>query len=128
MNTTEQTSVPQAESFREWCKIEIFGHQEIAGLVTVVNLAGPMYRVDVPDAAGNTLFTKYYSPNSIYSITPVAKQIAIGLAVKMDVRPVTRFELAQLARQEAPQLPMGEGCSNGNPVDDGLDHEDDDDY
>jgi hypothetical protein len=109
MNAPEQTT----NEFADWALVELFGHQKIAGFCSVQNIGQAMIRVDVPDATGNTLFSRFYSPSAIYSISPVSKQIAIGIAVKLDMPPVTRFDLAQLSRQSAPQLPMSEEDKEG---------------
>jgi hypothetical protein len=111
---------PQTQAFREWALIELMGHQQIAGLVTEANICGPLWRVDVPDAAGNILYTRYYSHAAVYSVCPVSRQIAIGLAAKIDNIPVTRFDLAAISRQDAPQLPgiSGEESDPDDPTDD----------
>jgi hypothetical protein len=97
---------PESE-FKEWALLELFGHQRIAGLVTEAKIgSGAFVRVDVPDDLGKTRFTKFYNPSAIYAITPVDKQIAIGLAVSMAVEPVTRYDIAKLGLQPPPELPF----------------------
>ncbi len=118
LNTTPP---PEAEIFEQWAKIELTGRNVIAGLVRSKNPLAPLLRVDIPDAAGNTLFTTFVNPQSIYRLTPVDKQIAIGLAVKLDVQPVTRYSLTQFAN--TPELP-GIGDENS---DSGMVHDDPED-
>lgn len=116
-------NAPQTDVFNEWAKVELMGHSEIAGHVTVQNVAAPMLRVDVPDAAGNILYSRLFNPAAIYSITPVAMQIAIGLAVKMDAKPISRFDLAKLAQQAPPMLPgIEQGQLDADPDED-LDYD-----
>jgi len=83
--------------FEHWALVELMGHQRIAGLVSEVAVAGKgMIRVDVPDAKGETLFSRFYSPDAVYCVSPTDKQIAIGLALKCASRPVSIYDLSRL--------------------------------
>ena len=98
---------PKNQVFDEWAKVELFGHQVIVGRVTEATLAGGAFlRVDVPEVNGNPAFTRFFGPSAIYSITPVAEQIARDLLQVYRKEPVTRYEL--------PQLP-GPGRAAGDP-------------
>jgi hypothetical protein len=91
----EQPSTHQ--TFDEWAKVELFGHQVIVGRVTEATLAGGSFiRVDVPAVNGNPAFTRFFGPSAIYSITPVSEQIARDLLQVYRKEPVSRYELSQL--------------------------------
>lgn len=100
MTPEEQTDA----SFRHWAVVELMGHQKIAGLVEATQIAGaPFLRINVPNAAGATRFSRFYSPSSVYCISPCDKQIAIGVALKLDAEPVQRYQLAELANTKPAQ-------------------------
>ncbi len=93
--------------FENWCLIELFGHQRIAGLVTEQVIGGQGFvRVDVPELDLTSLpgpelgkisgFTRFYGAGAIYSITPVSEEICRAAAEAMRVRPVNVY---------IPQLP-----------------------
>lgn len=85
-----------------WALVELMGHSRIVGLVTEQTVAGsPMLRVDVPtpDGAG-TKFTRFFSGNAIYGISPIEKPIALILAARQDAVPVKQYELPQLAAMD----------------------------
>lgn len=87
--------------FSHWALVELMGHQRIAGLATEVNIAGKGFiRVDVPNEKGEFIFTRFYAPDAIYCVSPVDKQIAIGLAVKCASRPVNIYDLARLVEDK----------------------------
>jgi hypothetical protein len=92
--------------FEHWALVELMGHQRVAGRVTEESVAGKSFlRVDVPDAKGETVCTRYYSPEAVYCISPTDRQIAIGLAAKTAVRPVTIYDLARMGEDKK----IGEG-------------------
>ncbi len=82
------------EPFQSWALVEIMGHVRLAGLITEESLFGSvMLRVDVPNAEGETVFTRYFGGSSIYSISPVTKEIAIALAKNICAKPVTVYDI-----------------------------------
>jgi hypothetical protein len=88
--------------FEQWALVELMGHQRIAGLVSETTIAGQaMLRVDVPDQTGIIIFSRFYGPAAVYCISPTDRQIAIGLACKCAVRPVTIYDLAKLSADKA---------------------------
>ncbi len=66
-----------AQPFHGWSIVEVMGHRQTCGMVTEVMIAGAqMLRVDVPgDGDGVILATQYYSPASIYCLTPTTEGI-----------------------------------------------------
>ena len=97
MNSTTTPETPSNTKFEHWALVELMGHQRIAGLVSEVNLAGRGFiRVDVPNQTGEILFSRFYSPDAIYCVSPTDRQIAIGLAIKCASRPVSIYDLSNL--------------------------------
>jgi hypothetical protein len=83
--------------FEHWALVELMGHQRIAGLVSEQTIGGKGFiRVDVPKANGEIAFTRFFGPDAIYAISPTDRQIAIGLAIKAALRPVSVYDLASL--------------------------------
>lgn len=93
----------QKKTFDEWALVELFGHARIVGRVTEATIAGGTFiRVDVPDKDGNnTVFTRYFGPGAIYSMSPIDRDLALHLAAQQDSAPVKRYEMP-------PQLRDGE--------------------
>lgn len=87
--------------FEEWALVEIMGRQRIVGKVTEATLAGGAFlRVDVPDPkTGETLFTRFYAPGSIYCISPISREAALRMSEQISAEPVSRWELPQLAEK-----------------------------
>lgn len=79
-------------TFENYCIVELFGHQKIAGHVTEQVIAGQGFiRVDVPATSRQPEFTRMFGSGAIYSITPVEKEIAERAAESIYVEPVTVY-------------------------------------
>ncbi len=66
------------EKFSQYCIIELFGRQVIAGLVTEQTIGSSSFvRVDVPAIDGRAAFTRFYGDKAIYCITPVSYEAAV---------------------------------------------------
>ena len=97
---TTRVDIPVKEpsKFSEWCVLELMGHRRLAGKVTEEQIAGAgVLRLDVPGADGQPDVTQFYSPSSLYCITPVTEEIARAMAQRYRPEPVHRYELAALA-------------------------------
>ena len=92
--------------FDQWCIVELFGHQVIAGKVREQTIGGSTFvRVDVPDVENGSIgFTRFYGQGAIYSITPVSEDAARLAARRCAPRPITIYipELALPARISEP--------------------------
>ena len=101
-------------TFKEWCVLELMGHRKLAGLVTEQEIAGHGFlRLDIylrqtpitvgpdtgpiPIKSEAPVSTQFYSPSSVYAITPVSEDTARAFAEGNQPAPVTRWELPQLA-------------------------------
>lgn len=88
------------ESFNEWAKVELMGHNVIVGRVSEATLAGGAFlRVDVPAIGDQQAFTKYISPAAIYAISPISEAVARALVERYRPEPVSRFEMPQIAEK-----------------------------
>jgi hypothetical protein len=86
----------EKKPFDEW---ELFGHARIVGRVTEATIAGGAFiRVDVPDKDGNTIFTRFFGPSAIYSMSPISREMALHMAAQQDSAPVKRYELPPALR------------------------------
>jgi len=110
-----------SEKFESWAVVELFGHQKIAGRVSEQQIAGStMLRIDVPEAEGQTGFTRFYGGNAVYSITPT-DEVTTRRAVEMlQARPITIYGVIAPERQIEARLTDSE--------DDYPDEDDEDSY
>lgn len=71
-------------SFEEWCIVELFGHNRIAGLVREATVGGCNFiRVDVPNRDGEGwMYSKLYGNGAIYAIN-ITSQEQVRKAVEM---------------------------------------------
>lgn len=103
INIGKATKMQQeiSEKFEQWCIVEIMGHNVFAGFVTERTLGGTaMIQVDVPAVdEKHPAFTKLFSANAIYAISPTTEQHAREAAARIRQRPVTLYILPEPARQ-----------------------------
>lgn len=93
-------------AFSEWCVLELMGHRKLAGLVTEQQIAGQGFlRLDIYKAGepltlapqeDSHVATQFYSPSSVYCITPCSEDTARAFATAHQIQPVSRWELPQL--------------------------------
>lgn len=80
---------PVHEAFDQWALVEVMGHQQYAGRVSEITIAGDGFlRVDVPANGEVAAFCKILSPKSIYGLTPLDEKAARVLAANLERRPV----------------------------------------
>lgn len=85
-------------NFEQWCIVELFGHQQIAGRVSEQAIGGCSFiRVDVPPVGDQPAFTKLYGSGAIYAMTPVTEEIALRAASIMRSHPVEVYYLPRPA-------------------------------
>ena len=100
----------EPDTFQEWALLELMGHRRIAGLVSEQQLAGaPFVRIDVyQPLAPNPSVTQFYSPSSVYCITPITEEMAREFADTHLPQPIARYELAApLAAEAEPDMEPG---------------------
>jgi len=104
---TEETN-----EFRQWAILELFGHRQIAGLVSEQNIAdGPFVRVDVPATKASDAYTKFFNASAIYAITPCTEEAATIAATQLQIRPVSEWVVPNR------QLPAGRAIVDDDPID-----------
>ena len=82
----------EKKSFDQWCVVELFGHQVIAGKVTEQEIGGCSFiRVDVPAVGGEIEYTRFFSQGAISSITPVSEEVAKVAIKDFSSRPISVY-------------------------------------
>lgn len=93
-NPPEEEKKVTDVKFESWAIVEVMGHSRYVGFVSEQAIGGCSFvRVDVPDAPGCPAFTKLLSQGSIFAITPVAEDVARGMATKARTQPVSVWDL-----------------------------------
>ena len=91
------------ETYEGWSILELMGHRKLGGYVREQEIAGHGFlRIDIPgptgpDGAATAAATQFYSPASVYAITPTTEAMARAVAVRYQPEPVTRWELPEPA-------------------------------
>lgn len=87
------------DDYEGWAIVELMGHRRLAGVITPVEMYGTkLLRLDVPDddAEGGIPFTThFYSPGSLYCLTPTSEDTARQVAGLARPAPVARWELPE---------------------------------
>jgi hypothetical protein len=84
----------QGNAFEGWAILELMGHRRLAGYVREVEIAGAgLLRIDVPGAGAEPIATQFYSPASLYCLTPTTEEMARAVAKRSRPEPVHRWEL-----------------------------------
>lgn len=90
------------QRFQQWAVLELMGHRRLAGLVTDEEVFGvSLMRLDIPGQDGEKPITQYYSPSSLYCLTPTTEEVARSVAAHNRPQLVNRWELP------APKPEMG---------------------
>jgi hypothetical protein len=77
--------------FEEWAILELMGHRLLAGKVSDAVIGGGVFlRVDIPSKNG-LYSTQFYSPQSVYCITPTTEEIARAIAEQCQPQPVYQW-------------------------------------
>lgn len=96
--------------FDQWCIVELFGHQRIAGRVTEQTVGGCAFvRVDVPAVGDIPGYTRLLGQGAIYAINPVTEELSRAAAAAYRAVPVSPYELPELrALRSQGALPIDE--------------------
>jgi hypothetical protein len=103
--------------FEEWAILELMGHRRLAGKVSEAAIGGGAFiRIDMPMRDGS-MSTQFYSPGSIYCITPTTEDIARTMSLGYQPEPISRWEFKQLVAATTAKSPDGldidEGLEDG---------------
>ena len=79
--------------FQSWALVELFGHNQLSGLVTEQVIAGQSFvRIDVPKTSKTPAFTKYHLPTAVYGLTPVEEDYATRMAERINAQPINDYK------------------------------------
>lgn len=96
------------EPFQEWVILELMGHRKLAGRLSEREIAGKGFlQLDIPGADGG-FHSEIYSPDSVYCITPVEKQIAETMAMDIRRMPIHRLYAERVLKAHQLSLPVGD--------------------
>jgi hypothetical protein len=94
-------------AFKEWVVLELMGHRRLAGLLTEQEIAGHGFlRLDIHgpirykptgEAIDEKIATQFYSPSSVYAITPTSEATARAFAERNQPAPISRWDLPLLS-------------------------------
>lgn len=97
----------EEKPFEQWAVVELFGHQQIAGMVSEQVIAGQGFvRVDVPACGDQEAFTRLFGTGAIYSIIPTTEEIATAFARRNVARPINAWQLALPEPDDDPEPPF----------------------
>lgn len=86
----------EVDKFEVWALVELFGHNKIVGKCTERNIAGTNFLfVDVPETKGNPAFTRLIGGAAIYAINPITEELARTMAERLDVQPITAWDVTK---------------------------------
>jgi hypothetical protein len=84
-----------AETYEGYSILELMGHRRLGGYVREQTIAGTGFlRIDIPGEGDEPPITQFYSPTSVYGLTPVTEEMAKAVARRNRPQPVARLELA----------------------------------
>lgn len=107
------------EVFEGWGVLEVMGHRRLGGYLREQEIAGHGYiRIDVPATDNAAAMTQFYSPGSVYAITPVTEEIARAAARRGTPEPVHRWELLPEPKRETRETYAGYGDEDETDPDD----------
>lgn len=105
-----QNEVTQ-EEFAQWVIVELMGHVTYAGFAENKTVFGrQMIQLTVPAVEGERsipAFTKFVSPDALYSVTPVDEEFARRMAKRLRKAPVESYEHNQVIKEMAKDYVKG---------------------
>jgi len=83
----------------QWAIIELFGHTQIAGIMSEASIGGCSFvRVDVPETKTCPGYTKLYGNGAIYAITLTDEETGKAAAEKIAPRPMEQFSARSMVK------------------------------
>lgn len=123
-----------AEKFEMWARVDLFGHNQRAGKLSVVNTGVEvLYRLDTPSPEEG-FTTEFFGKGAVYSIIPVSEDAARLIASKLGAtEPISHWDLPpawreamQIAKAKALPAPASDAPDTGRDDFDDSDNEDED--
>ena len=94
----------ETEKFDCFAILELMGHRRLAGKVSEASIGGGSFiRIDMPMKDGSNS-TQFYSPGSIYCITPTTEEIARKMSLAYQPEPISQWEFKQLMQPHIPDF------------------------
>lgn len=96
MTTTDAATETDNETFEGFAVLELMGHRRLVGFVTEQIVAGHGFlRIDVPSLIEGEppTATQFYSPTSVYCLTPTTEAMVRRELEARQPRPVARYGL-----------------------------------
>jgi hypothetical protein len=128
----------EQQTFDQWCIVELFGRQVIAGQVTEQVIGGCSFiRVYVPETEKQPAFTRFYGQGAIYAMTPVSEEVARVALKRFSPAPVNVYVPELQSLLPSPQKDPGPAWDeekddhdyyDEDGVDDPFDEDDDEPY
>jgi hypothetical protein len=82
------------KAFEGWAILELMGHRRLAGWVSEVTMFGHGFiRLDIPADGELPAATQFYSPSSLYALTPTTEETV--RLIRSRPRPVEAWEARQ---------------------------------
>ena len=86
-----------------WAIVELMGRNVIAGQISEELIAGvPMLRVDVPVCENEPAYTKFFSGQAVYGITPTDEATALRAVARLHIAPISPYIVAPERQLPAP--------------------------
>lgn len=90
----------EKDAFEGWAKLELMGHRVMWGRLSEQEIAGKGFiRIDIPGGEHGRGVTQFYSPESVYAISPVTEELGRAMARKSQGRPVALYDLPEEWRE-----------------------------
>lgn len=97
-----------SEAYEGWATLELMGHRQRIGRVSEVEMfGGKLLRIDIPTEGGD--ITEFYGSSSVYSLRPLAEDVARQQAKRYgDPRPIrpVEFRLPAPATDDDDGIPL----------------------
>src|SRR5687767_12591518 len=91
-------STQENRAYTGWAILSLMGHRQRVGLVGEAEMyGGKLLRIDVP--CGEAMVTEYYGTSAIYSLEPVAEEVA-RKHITQDYRPVNPLAFRDPTEEE----------------------------
>ncbi|HET7486860.1 MAG TPA: hypothetical protein VFJ85_02960 [Acidimicrobiales bacterium] len=113
--------------FEGWAVLELMGHRRLGGYVAEATVAGAGFlRIDVPGEGDEPVASQFYSPSSVYCLTPTTEAMARAVAAHNVPQPVARWELPAKIEPKTCSVCDERPCIEGCPGEVDADIADDD--
>lgn len=108
-NNHFDTPVTMEDKFEIFAIINLFGHQQLAGQVTLRTLGSVTFiQVDVPETKRAPKFTRFINPTAIYDFYPVTEDLMKRKAEALNLQPISIYDIEDVIKKLKAGLPEGQ--------------------